>query len=193
MTGDDDTKSNGQQNGTHKISAKDSLRPPLPKRFYKSVTVEPRDGGFAILLDGRGIKTPAKRDLILPVQSLADAIAEEWQAQGVHIDPATMPLTKLANSAIDAVAARAAEVADDIVAFAGSDLLCYRAESREGLVRRQSAAWDPVLAWAKRELGADFRLRAGLMPIEQSPETLDAGANSRRRRVFRAFCGAWKP
>ncbi len=174
MSEEDTTSGNGKAQGGLKATPKDSLRPPLPKRFYKAVTVEPRDGGFRVLLDGRGIKTPRKRDLILPVRELADAVAAEWEAQGELIDPATMPLTKLANSAIDAVAERMEEVAEDIVAFSGSDLLCYRAEAPDGLVRRQSAAWDPVVAWAKRELGADFRLRAGLMPIEQNPETLNA-------------------
>ncbi len=85
-----------------------------------------------------------------------------------------MPLTKLVNTAIDAVSARWDEVAADIVAFAGSDLLCYRAEAPDGLVRRQSETWDPILAWAEQELGADFRLRQGVMPIDQPAETLDA-------------------
>lgn len=174
MSDDDTTSSNGKGQGGLKAPPRDSLRPPLPKRFYEAVTVEPRDGAFRVLLDGRGIKTPAKRDLILPVRELADAVAAEWEAQGEFIDPATMPLTKLANSAIDAVSGRMQEVAEDIAAFSGSDLLCYRAEAPEGLARRQSDAWDPVLAWAKRDLGADFRLREGLMPIDQPPEALDA-------------------
>lgn len=170
------TRNDGKSNGEHapKIPAKDTLRAPLPKRFYKTAAVAPRDGGFAIQLDGRGIRTPGKRELTVPVEALAEAIADEWRAQGEHIDPATMPLTRIVNSAIDAVEERKREVADDIVAYAGSDLLCYRAETPDALVRRQAEAWNPVLAWAKRELGADFALRAGLMPIEQSAEALDA-------------------
>lgn len=165
--------SNGHD-GSPKIPGKDSLRSPLPKRFYNQASVGPRGEGFTVLLDGRGIRTPAKRELILPSEALAAAIAAEWQAQGEQINPAAMPLTRLANVAIDAVEQRKAEVADDIVAFAASDLLCYRAESPDALVRRQAEAWDPVLAWAKDELGADFKLRAGLMPITQSPEALAA-------------------
>lgn len=168
------TRDDGKSNGEHTPKTKDALRAPLPKRFYKAVTVAPRESGFAIQLDGRGIRTPGKRELIVPVETLAEAIADEWRAQVEHIDPATMPLTRIVNSAIDAVEERKREVADDIVAYAGSDLLCYRAETPDALVRRQAEAWNPVLAWAKRELGADFVLRAGLMPIEQSAEALDA-------------------
>ncbi|WP_072392773.1 ATP12 family protein [Hyphomicrobium sp. CS1GBMeth3] len=164
--------SNG--NGAPKIPGKDTLRPPLPKRFYNAASVEPRGEGFTVLLDGRGIRTPAKRELVLPSEALAVAIAAEWQAQGEHIDPASMPLTRLANVAIDAVEERKVDVADDIVAFAASDLLCYRAESPDALVRRQADAWNPILAWAKEELAADFKLRAGLMPIAQPPEALEA-------------------
>ncbi len=114
-------------------------------------------------------------------EALAVAIAEEWERQGERIDPVTMPLTRLANTAIDAVSARMDEVADDIVAFAASDLLCYRAEAPEALARRQGEAWDPILAWASSDLGAGFRVCAGLMPIEQPPEAL--------RAVRRALAG----
>lgn len=153
-------------------------KPVLPKRFYKAVTVEERSGGFAVLLDGRAIRTPGKRVLALPARPLADAIAGEWSAQGERIDPATMPLTRLANTAIDAVTDRYEEVAADIVAFAGSDLLCYRAVAPEALAERQKEAWDPVLAWARDELGAVFVLREGVMPVEQPAATLDAVARA---------------
>jgi chaperone required for assembly of F1-ATPase len=166
---EDNTNSNGKT-----PNIKDSLRPPLAKRFYESASVAERPEGYAIQLDGRGVKTPGKRDLLLPTRELADAVAAEWVAQGERIDPATMPLTRLVNTAIDAVAQRMEEVADDVVAFAGSDLLCYRAESPQPLVQRQSDTWDPVLDWAKQHLGSGFHLRAGLMPIEQSPEALAA-------------------
>ncbi|MCC7251849.1 ATP12 family protein [Hyphomicrobium sp.] len=165
--------SDRQEKGA-KIPGKEALRAPLPKRFYTSVAVAERGGSFAVLLDGRTIRTPAKRELVVPVQDLAAAIAAEWEAQGEHVDPASMPLTRLVNSALDAVAERSREVADDIVAFAGSDLLCYRAETPDALVRRQDEAWNPILAWARRDLGADLVLRAGLMPIDQPPEALDA-------------------
>lgn len=168
------TRDDKQEKAAARIPGKEALRPALPKRFYKEATVAARDGGFAVLLDGRGIRTPGKRELIVSVEGLAAAIAAEWEAQGERIDPATMPLTKLMNSAIDAVTDHTAEVIDDIAAFAASDLLCYRAEAPEALVRRQAEAWNPVLAWARQELGADLVLRAGLMPIAQPPEAVDA-------------------
>ncbi len=169
-----DTKngSNGTTPAAAKIPGKESLRPPLPKRFYKSVTVAPREKGFAVLLDGKGIKTPAKKDLVLPTRALADAIAAEWSAQTERIDPDTMPLTRIANTAIDAVAGHMREVAADIVAFAGSDHLCYRASGPEGLVARQKALWNPVLDWARNALGADFQLAEGVVHVAQPKETL---------------------
>jgi len=169
-----DEKSPNGGSEPRKIPGKEPLRAPLPKRFYTTVAVEARDGRYAVLLDGRAIRTPGKRELALPSEALASAVAAEWEAQGERIDPATMPLTRLANSAIDGVEDRKNEVADDIAAFAASDLLCYRAEAPEALVRRQAESWNPVLAWAGRELGADFVLRAGLMPIEQPPEAVRA-------------------
>ena len=151
---------------------------PLPKRFYKTASVEARDGGFALLLDGRGVKTPGKRALVLPTRAFADAVAEEWMAQGERVDPTTMPLTRIANTAIDAVAENMDAVAADIVAFAGSDLLCYRATAPEGLVTRQSEAWDPLLAWAKDELGAPLETVAGVMPVVQRTEALAGVASA---------------
>lgn len=155
-----------------RIPGKESLRAPLPKRFYKSVTVAPRDGGFALLLDGRSIKTPKRKDLVLPTRALADAIAAEWAAQTERIDPDTMPLTRIANTAIDAVADHMREVAADIVAFAGSDLLCYRAAAPEGLVARQKALWNPVLDWARDVLGAGLSLAEGVVHIAQPKDAM---------------------
>ncbi len=163
---------NGSAKGAPKVPVKDSLKAPLPKRFYKSVTVEPRDEGFAVLLDGRDVRTPAKNKLVAPDAPLAEAMAAEWEAQGEHIDPATMPVTRLVNTALDAVAEKMSEVADDIAAYAGSDLLCYRAEAPAALVARQAAAWDPPLAWAERALGAKLAVQTGLMPIDQSPAAI---------------------
>lgn len=170
MTNDDDTSANG---GSGKRLGRDAVKP-LPRRFYKTVSVEARQDQFAVLLDDRAIRTPGKRLLSLAAKPLARAVAAEWEAQSERIDPSTMPLTKLANTAIDAVAERWDEVAADIVAFAGSDLLCYRAEAPEGLVRRQNESWNPILSWAEEELGASFQLRQGVMPIEQSAQTLHA-------------------
>jgi chaperone required for assembly of F1-ATPase len=139
----------------------------LPKRFYREVTVAARGSGYAVHLDGRPLLTPGKIVLVLPTEALASAIAEEWSAQVEHIDPLSMPLTRLANSVRDQVEGREAVVRADIVKFAGSDLLCYRAEGPEGLVRAQAEAWDPVLAWARATLGADLAVGTGLMHVAQ--------------------------
>lgn len=175
MTDDGNGKPGGtSENGkAHKRPGREAPRA-LPKRFYKEVTVEERaPERFAVLLDGRTVRTPAKRELVTPARALTDAIAAEWRAQGEVIDPEAMPLTRLVNTAIDAVSERMGEVSGDIVAFAGSDLICYRAASPDALVRRQSEHWDPILAWAKRELGAEFALREGLMPIAQPRASLE--------------------
>jgi chaperone required for assembly of F1-ATPase len=157
----------------------------LPKRFYTSVSVEakgPRD--YRIRLDGKPIRTPAKAELAVPTETLAEAIAEEWRAQGTHIDPSSMPLTRLANSAIDGVVPRAAEVRADIAKYAGSDLLCYRAEGPEPLRRRQAEAWDPVLRWAEQDLGQRFTVSTGLMHVAQ-PD----GAKAAVARALDAYDG----
>jgi len=166
----------GDEKPAPKIPGKEALTPPLRKRFYKDVSVEGRDGGFAVLLDGRPVRTPKKQALAVPTPALADAIAAEWAAQGANVDPATMPLSKLAITALDGVAQHRAEVAADIVKFAGSDLLCYRAEAPAALVRLQAEVWDPVLRWMEAELGARFVLAEGVMPVEQSRAVLDGVA-----------------
>jgi chaperone required for assembly of F1-ATPase len=146
----------------------------LPKRFYKTVAVEDRAAGLALLLDGKPVRTPGKALLILPTRALADALAEEWRAQGERIDPATMPLTKLANSAIDGVTRREQAVIDDIMAYAGSDLLCYRADTPLGLIEAQGKHWDPILAWAKSALGAPLALAEGVVHVAQPQASLEA-------------------
>jgi chaperone required for assembly of F1-ATPase len=145
----------------------------LPKRFYERVDVGDRDGGFALLLDEKPVRTPGKRQLVLPSRALAEAVAEEWRAQKERVDPATMPLTKLANSAIDGVPGREDDVIGDILNYAGSDLLCYRANGPRGLVEAQRAHWDPVLAWAKSALGAPFVLAEGIVRVDQPQASLD--------------------
>ena len=145
----------------------------LPKRFHQRVDVADRAGGFALLLDDKPVRTPGKKQLLLPSRGLAEAVAEEWRAQKERIDPAAMPLTKLANSAIDGVKGREDDVIGDIVNYAGSDLLCYRAEGPRGLVEAQRAHWDPVLAWAKSALGAPFVLAEGIVHVAQPQASLD--------------------
>lgn len=146
----------------------------LPKRFYKAVAVAAGDGGYAVLLDGRPVRTPAKSPLRVASEALATAIAGEWEAQEKEIRPATMPLTTLACSAIDAVTAKKADVAAEIARYAESDLICYRAEGPRELVERQEAGWDPVVAWAAKVLGVPFRCTGGLMAVEQSPKVAPA-------------------
>ncbi|MFT3731178.1 MAG: ATP12 family protein [Hyphomicrobium sp.] len=156
----------------------DSLAKPLPKRFYKEVGISDAGAPFHVLLDGRRIKTPKKRPLAVSTRALAEAIADEWRAQAEHIDPAHMPLTRFANTAIDAVADTLDAVADDITAYAGSDLVCYRAETPEKLVELQSEHWDPIVAWANETLNAEFRVIFGIVHIAQPNEALAAYAQA---------------
>lgn len=150
-------------------------REALPKRFYEAATFAPADGGgHRLLLDARPLRTPAKRPVAVPTRELAEALATEWEAQTIHIDPRTMPLTRIVNSALDGVADRHDEVAEDVVRFAGSDLLSYRANAPAGLVARQAEVWDPQLKWAKETLGADLAVTTGVMPIDQRADALEA-------------------
>jgi chaperone required for assembly of F1-ATPase len=146
----------------------------LPKRFYKIAEALQKDGLFAIALDGRVARTPARSLLAMKSRPLAEAVAAEWQEQGERIDPSTMPLTRLANVAIDGVAKEAEAVAAEIVRYAGSDLVCYRADTPDRLVARQSKHWDPVLAFARDALGARFVMAEGVMFVEQPAEALEA-------------------
>lgn len=137
------------------------------KRFYELSTVGETSGGFEILLDGRAVKTPAKAALVIPSRRLAEALALEWNAQGEKIDPETMPFTRLANTAIDRVQGREKAVVNEIAAYGGSDLICYRAERPDDLVAAQARAWDPYVAWAKTELNASLRVTAGIVHVTQ--------------------------
>lgn len=155
-------------------AARRHMRPNLSKRFYERVEVSEAEGGYRILLDGRPVKTPAKRALLVPGRALAQAIAAEWDAQRETIDPAAMPLTRLANSIIDGVVDACPAVAEDIVKYLGSDLVFYRADGPEGLVEHQARHWDPVLRWARNALGARFILAEGVVFAPQPQEALDA-------------------
>jgi chaperone required for assembly of F1-ATPase len=166
------------------------MKRPLPKRFYESVGIEAREDGFSITLDGKPVKTPAKNLLTLPTREAAELVVAEWAGQGEHIDPATMPVTKLANTAIDAVTNSLDEVFAEIVRFAGTDLLCYRADGPKELIDRQSARWDPVLSWAATAHGTRFFLVEGVMHQEQPQEAVAAYARAleRYRDPFRISC-----
>src|SRR5262245_16736741 len=137
-------------------AARRGMRPQLRRRFYEQVTLTEGEGGFGLALDGRPVRTPARRALAAPSRGLAEALAEEWRAQSEYIDPTAMPLTRLANSIIDGVADAPDKVAADVGKYLASDLVFYRASSPPGLVARQQAAWDPLMAWAREVLGASF-------------------------------------
>ncbi len=154
----------------------------LPKRFYKTAEHAETEGGFVIHLDGRPVKTPGKALLTLPTEAIAKAVAAEWAAQEKQINPGAMPLTRISNSSIDAVAKEYNQVADELARYAGTDALCYRADEPEGLVDRQTATWDPVLKWAEDLLGERFVLIAGLIHQEQ-PEPLLKAYRSRLDRL----------
>ena len=152
-------------------SARRNMRA-LRRRFYEEVGVRDDPAGFAVTLDGRPIRTPARRVLAAPRRPLAEAIAAEWRAQTEFIDPAGMPMTRLANTIIDGVAAARDEVAAEIVKYLGSDLVCYRAASPQRLVARQSLHWDPILAWAKAALGAGFATVQGIIHVPQPDDAI---------------------
>jgi chaperone required for assembly of F1-ATPase len=147
--------------------ARRDLNKALPRRFYKEAAAQERDGGFVLLLDGRVAKTPGGNDLALPTMAAARALADEWAALGEMIDPALMPLTRIVNSAIDGVARRLAVTVEEIVKYAGSDLVCYRASEPRALALAQASAWDPILAFARKKLGATFISTEGVVFIEQ--------------------------
>jgi chaperone required for assembly of F1-ATPase len=158
-------------------SARRSARAVRRKRFYASAGVGETDGGFTVTLDGKPIKTPSGRTVIVPARSLAEAIAAEWRAQGEVIEPLTMPLTRLANSVVQGVVDQAEAVRDDVARYFSSDLLFYRAGHPEVLVAREAAHWDPILFWAAETLGAHFMLAEGVMHVRQ-PEPAIAAARA---------------
>jgi chaperone required for assembly of F1-ATPase len=163
-----------ERRGNPMKAAQRGMRPPVLKRFYKQATVGETDGGFALLLDGKTAKTPAKKRLVVPGLALAEAIAAEWEAQGSELDPAKMPLTRLANLAIDRVEEEAASIREEIVRYASSDHVLYRAGEPEGLVALQAAHWDPILEWARSALGARFILAEGVNFVAQPEAALAA-------------------
>lgn len=172
-------------------AAQQAMRPKQAKRFYKQVSVnaqETGDGdaqeensGFAILLDGRAVKTPARHPLSLPNQPSADIIAAEWDAQEELIDVTTMPATRLVNTAIDGIASDPQAVLEDMLKFASSDLVCYRASSSPELVELQNQQWDPVLDWISEAFGASFETTQSLILIEQPKAAITAISQALRQ------------
>lgn len=154
-----------------------TTRTPKRKRFYASAgAIEGKDG-FVITLDDKPIRTPSGRQVTVPVRAIADAIVAEWEAQQEFIDPLTMPMTRFANSVVDAVVDRVEAVTDDMAKYFGSDLLFYRAGHPEALVAREAAHWDPLLFWAADTLSAHFILAEGIVHVRQ-PESAIAAARA---------------
>ena len=144
------------------------------KRVYGKVTTRPAEGGWGIALDAKPMRTPGKNDLIVPTEPLAAAIAAEWDAQQVEIRPATMPLTRLAATAIDRTAAQRDQVVAETVKYAGTDLVCYRADHPPALAARQQEAWQPLIDWTTLRYDASLVVTAGVIPTRQSSTTLKA-------------------
>jgi chaperone required for assembly of F1-ATPase len=155
-------------------SARRGLRPVLRRRFYDKASTAAIVEGHAVRLDGKPVRTPAGRVLAAPTPALAEALAAEWDAQREEIDPAKMPLTRLANAIIDGVGDQPGPVAAEVEKYLGSDLVCYRAGSPPGLVERQACHWDPILDWANEALGARFFLAEGVIHVAQPEPALAA-------------------
>jgi len=159
-------------------AARRAVRPHLRRRFYERAEVEDADGEFRVVLDGRPVKTPARRTLAAPKRALAQALAAEWDAQRDVIDPAKMPLTRLANTIIDGVIDAPSAVADEVKRYLACDLVFYRAPGPAGLVAWQAEAWDPVLAWVRETLGARFVLAEGIAFVTQPAQSLAAASSA---------------
>jgi chaperone required for assembly of F1-ATPase len=144
----------------------------ISKRFYKSVAVKPLESGYGILLDDRGVRTPVGVHLSVPTEALAQAIAEEWDAQEEHIKPHSMLLTGMANTAIDRISSSRTAVIDEVEAYANSDLLCYWAEEPADLVQRQAKTWKPLLDWAASTFDAQMIVTEGIIHVSQSKDAL---------------------
>jgi chaperone required for assembly of F1-ATPase len=178
-------RNDGHQPDNAAAAARRAMRPALRRRFYDSVGTVADAGGHAVRLDGKPARTPAGGVLAAPSAALAQALAAEWDAQRELIDPARMPLTRLANSIIDGVSDRPGPVAAEIEKYLASDLVCYRAAAPSGLVERQARHWDPILAWARETLGAPLRAAAGVVHIAQDQDALARARGAIPREPWR--------
>ncbi|WP_441242379.1 ATP12 family chaperone protein [Tardiphaga sp. 768_D3_N2_1] len=169
----------GQSQLDPQEAVRQSTRGPQRKRFYKTVGFSETPDGYAITLDDKIVRTPSRHPLVVPKRAIAEVMVAEWDAQQDVIDPTSMPVTRLANSVIDAIRdeAQTQAVADDIAKYFGTDLLFYRASYPEALIAREAAAWDPVLFWAADDLGAHFILAEGIVHVDQ-PEQAIASARA---------------
>jgi chaperone required for assembly of F1-ATPase len=160
-------------------AARRSLRSPRRKKFFTAATVGAQTAeGFPILLDGKQVRTPARKLLAAPSVELAAQIASEWQRCGEYIDPLQMPLTRLANTIVDGVAGAEQQVAEEVKKYVGSDLMFYRASGPEGLAARQREHWDPLLAFARERIGANFLLAADITFVTQPDDAIAAAARA---------------
>lgn len=166
-------------------AAQRAMRPQLRRRFYQRTEVEDGKDEFRLLLDGRPVKTPARRTLAAPSRPLAQQLAAEWDAQREVIDPAKMPLTRLANGIIDGVIDTPSPVAREVERYLACDLVFYRAGGPVGLVMRQAMAWDPVLAWAREATGARFLLSEGIVFVTQPAQALAAASSAIPKHPWR--------
>ena len=148
------------------------------KRFWTDVSVGQETGGWSIALDGRPVRTPARASLVVPNKALAEAIAGEWRDVEGEIDPRAMPLTGLANAAIDRVAPDKGSFATGLARYAEADLVCYRADNPKELVERQAESWDSLLAWARRRFDVDFVTTSGVAHVGQPPATVERLAHA---------------
>jgi chaperone required for assembly of F1-ATPase len=165
-------------------AARRNTRPNLRKRFYTSATVGAGED-HRIELDGKPVRTPARKLLSAPTAALAQEIAQEWGAQTDLVNPANMPLTRLANTILDGIADARDDVVAEVERYLGSDLVCYRADRPPGLVARQNAQWDPVITWAREALGARFILTTGVTHVAQPAEAIAAAARAIPRDLWR--------
>lgn len=148
------------------------MRPQLPKRFYQTAAAGPAIGGHGVFLDGKPVRTPARSLLVLPTDAAAQLVAGEFAAQHIEINPALMPVTRLVNTIVDGIVPDPQPVAEDILRFAASDLVCYRAKAPQELVAMQAQAWDPVIDWLRDAHGANFILAEGVVHVAQPREAL---------------------
>jgi chaperone required for assembly of F1-ATPase len=143
------------------------------KRFWKDVAVGPEGNGWGVMLDGRPVRTPARAPLLLPTEPLARAVADEWSSVRDEMDPRGMPLTGLANAAIDRVAPDREAFASGLAGYAEADLACYRAEGPRALIDLQAASWDALLAWGRRRYDVDFCTTVGVVHVAQPAATVE--------------------
>ena len=170
--------------------ARRDLQKAAPRRFYKDASAEPRDGAFALLLDGRPAKTPARNALALPTHAAAQELAAEWARQGELIDPGSMPLTRIVNSAIDGVAGHIDATIAEIAKYGGSDLVCYRAGEPEALAQTQAESWDRVLDFAREKLGVRLICAQSVNFVEQ-PEPARRALLEAVRKIAEGEGGAF--